>query len=111
MPKRSGGVAVDFNQQPLAALPGIGPRVAEKFAARGLETLQDLWLWLPRGYEDRTALTPIRALQPGVAAQVQGRVEAVERGRQVGFYDYVAKFDRQGLIAALKEQTEIGRAA
>jgi two-component system chemotaxis sensor kinase CheA len=32
-------------------------------------------------------------------------VEAVERGRQVGFHDYVAKFDRQGLIAALKEQT------
>ena len=80
MPKRSGGVAVDLNQQPLAALPGIGPRVAEKFAARGLETLQDLWLWLPRGYEDRTALTPIRALRAGVAAQVQGRVEAVERG-------------------------------
>jgi two-component system chemotaxis response regulator CheV len=37
--------------------------------------------------------------------------EALERGRQVGFYDYVAKFDRQGLIAALKERTEIGHAA
>jgi len=31
---------------------------------------------------------------------------AVERGRQAGFHDYVAKFDRPGLIAALKEQTE-----
>ena len=80
MRKRPGGVAVDFNQQPLSALPGIGPRVAEKFAARGLETVQDLWLWLPRSYEDRTALTPIRDLRAGVAAQVQGRVEAVERG-------------------------------
>ena len=30
---------------------------------------------------------------------------AIERGRQVGFHDFVAKFDRQGLIAALKEQT------
>jgi two-component system, chemotaxis family, sensor kinase CheA len=37
--------------------------------------------------------------------------EAIERGRRVGFHDYVAKFDRQGLIAALKEQTDIGRAA
>jgi two-component system, chemotaxis family, sensor kinase CheA len=37
--------------------------------------------------------------------------EAVERGRRVGFYDYVAKFDRQGLIAALKEQADFGRAA
>jgi len=53
----------------------------------------------------RTAETPIIALSSVVSA------EAVERGRQVGFHDYVAKFDRQGLIAALKEQTEIGRAA
>ncbi|MDR3486719.1 MAG: hybrid sensor histidine kinase/response regulator, partial [Bradyrhizobium sp.] len=30
---------------------------------------------------------------------------AIERGRQVGFHDYVAKFDRPGLIAALKEHT------
>lgn len=37
--------------------------------------------------------------------------EAIERGRRVGFHDFVAKFDRQGLIAALKEQTDVGRAA
>ncbi len=37
---------------------------------------------------------------------------AIERGRLAGFHDYVAKFDRPGLIAALKEQTaELGRAA
>jgi two-component system chemotaxis sensor kinase CheA len=37
---------------------------------------------------------------------------AIERGRQVGFHDYVAKFDRPGLIAALKEQTsQINQAA
>jgi two-component system chemotaxis sensor kinase CheA len=37
---------------------------------------------------------------------------AIERGRQAGFHDYVAKFDRPGLIAALKEQTaEVERAA
>ena len=65
---------------PLSSLPGVGPRIAEKLAARGLSALQDLWLLLPRGYEDRTALTPIRLLQPGVPAQVEGRVEAVERG-------------------------------
>ncbi len=29
----------------------------------------------------------------------------IERGRQAGFHDFVAKFDRQGLIAALKEST------
>jgi two-component system chemotaxis sensor kinase CheA len=37
---------------------------------------------------------------------------AIERGRLAGFHDYVAKFDRPGLIAALKEQTaELHRAA
>jgi two-component system chemotaxis sensor kinase CheA len=37
---------------------------------------------------------------------------AIERGRLAGFHDYVAKFDRPGLIAALKEQTaEQNRAA
>ena len=54
--------------------------MAEKLAARGLSTLQDLWLHLPLRYEDRTSLTPVRLLQPGVPAQVEGRVEAVERG-------------------------------
>jgi two-component system chemotaxis sensor kinase CheA len=36
---------------------------------------------------------------------------AIERGRQAGFHDYVAKFDRPGLIAALKEQTAEDRKA
>src|ERR1700723_3386879 len=37
---------------------------------------------------------------------------AIGRGRQAGFPDYVARFDRPGLIAALKEQTaELNRAA
>ncbi|WP_373236507.1 hybrid sensor histidine kinase/response regulator [Cohaesibacter celericrescens] len=37
---------------------------------------------------------------------------AIERGRRAGFNDYVAKFDRPGLIASLKEQhIELGVAA
>ncbi|MFZ0065662.1 MAG: hybrid sensor histidine kinase/response regulator [Pseudolabrys sp.] len=55
--------------------------------------------------DPRTAELPVIALSSVVSA------EAIERGRHVGFHDYVAKFDRQGLIAALKEQTEVGRAA
>jgi len=61
-------------------LSGIGPAVAIKLAARGLSSLQDLWLHLPLRYEDRTRLTAIAQLQPGLAAQVEGRVSAVERG-------------------------------
>jgi two-component system chemotaxis sensor kinase CheA len=54
----------------------------------------------------RTAEVPIIGLSSLVSP------EAIERGRQVGLHDYVAKFDRQGLIAALQEQTaDLGQAA
>ncbi len=49
--------------------------------------------------DPRTAAVPVIGLSSLVSAQ------ALERGRQVGLHDYVAKFDRQGLIAAVKEQT------
>ncbi len=80
MPKPAGAVAVDPLKQLVSALRGVGPALAEKLAARGIETLQDLWLHLPRGYEDRTALAAIRDLRAGMPAQVEGRVVAVERG-------------------------------
>ncbi|NVN88915.1 MAG: hybrid sensor histidine kinase/response regulator [Rhodopseudomonas sp.] len=49
--------------------------------------------------DSKLATTPIIALSSLV------NPAAIERGRQAGFHDYVAKFDRPGLIAALKEQT------
>jgi two-component system chemotaxis sensor kinase CheA len=55
--------------------------------------------------DPRMAELPVIALSSVISP------EAAERGRQVGFHDYVAKFDRQGLIAALKEQAGIGHAA
>ena len=42
---------------------------------------------------------------PIIALSAMASPASVERGRQAGFHDYVAKFDRPGLIAALKEQT------
>jgi two-component system chemotaxis sensor kinase CheA len=56
--------------------------------------------------DPRTANIPIIALSAVTAPAT------IERGRQAGFHDFVAKFDRQGLIAALKESTvEWGQAA
>ena len=55
---------------------------------------------------------PSAAAMPIIALSSFSSPEAIERGRQVGFHDYVAKFDRQSLVAALKEQTaDLGRAA
>lgn len=64
----------------LSTLSGVGPKIAEKLAARGLITLQDLWLHLPLRYEDRTKIARIQDLIPGEPAHIEGRVEAVERG-------------------------------
>jgi two-component system chemotaxis sensor kinase CheA len=56
--------------------------------------------------DQRLGAVPIIALSSMISPA------AIERGRQAGFHDYVAKFDRPGLIAALKEQTsEMNQAA
>ena len=52
------------------------------------------------------------ASMPIIALSSYSSPESIERGREVGFHDYVAKFDRQSLVAALKEQTaDINQAA
>lgn len=78
--------SIEGGHTPLTALPGVGAQTAKKLAARGLCSVQDLWFWLPRSYEDRTTLTPIREARNGLAVQLEGRVGAVEtvfRGRPV----------------------------
>jgi len=42
---------------------------------------------------------------PIIALSAMVSSETIERGRAVGFHDFVAKFDRAGLIAAIKEQS------
>jgi two-component system, chemotaxis family, sensor kinase CheA len=55
---------------------------------------------------------PSTAHLPVIAITAMVSADAVERGREVGLHDFVAKFDRTGLIAAIKEQgTDIDRAA
>ena len=52
------------------------------------------------------------AEMPMIALSSHSSPETIERGRRAGFHDYVAKFDRQSLVAALKEQTaDVTRAA
>jgi two-component system, chemotaxis family, sensor kinase CheA len=66
------------------------------------------------GFEFASAVhgQPTTADLPIIGLSALVSAEAIERGRQVGLNDYVAKFDRQGLIAALQEQTaDLGRAA
>ena len=55
---------------------------------------------------------PSRAETPIIALATTVSADAIERGRTAGFYDFVAKFDRAGLVAAIKEQSaDLNRAA
>lgn len=66
----------------LTALPGVGPRTREQLGRLGLVTVEDLLLHVPSRYEDRTRVTPVAAVVPGVAARflVQVRDARVQFG-------------------------------
>jgi ATP-dependent DNA helicase RecG len=55
-------------------LKGIGPRVAETLAGKGIHTLEDLLYYLPFRYEDRLNPRSIEQLQPGEMASVIAEV-------------------------------------
>ena len=67
-------------RKPPETLRGVGPAIAAKLRERGIDSLQDLWLQLPTGFEDRTRILRLDELQLGQSAQVEVRVAAVERG-------------------------------
>ena len=74
------GHALEVGQRGLSVLPGVGPALAEALARLGLERVQDLWFHLPLRYEDKTRVVAIADLHAGDRVQVEGVVEAVERG-------------------------------
>lgn len=63
---------------PCTDLPGVGAKLAKTLAKRGIYTLQDLLFHLPFRYQDRTHLTPIRNVQVGDHAVVEGVLQRVQ---------------------------------
>ncbi|HEY5701329.1 MAG TPA: DEAD/DEAH box helicase, partial [Gammaproteobacteria bacterium] len=60
---------------PITCLKGAGPRVADRFRAIGVHSIQDLLFHLPYRYQDRTRITSIGSLRPGDEALVCGEIE------------------------------------
>ena len=59
---------------PVTELRGVGPARAKQLEKLGLRTLYDLIAFFPRGYEDRTKLSSIAGLQPGIPACFEAMV-------------------------------------
>lgn len=59
---------------PLSSLTGVGASQSVKLAKLGLHTVQDLLFHFPLRYEDRTQLSTISDLLPGVYATVEAEV-------------------------------------
>ena len=59
---------------PLTELKGVGPKKAEQLKSSGLETIEDLALRFPKGYEDRRVVMPAGSLEPGKEALIEVRL-------------------------------------
>jgi ATP-dependent DNA helicase RecG len=70
-------------------LKGIGPRVAETLANKGICTLEDLLYYLPFRYEDRINPRSIEQLQPGEMASViaEVRTSGLFRTRRMPIFE------------------------
>ena len=59
---------------PIQYLKGVGPKMAERFAAKKIATVEDLLYFLPRAYEDRREIKKINKLEPGKTQTIIGKV-------------------------------------
>lgn len=58
-------------------LKGVGPKLAPLFNKLGIYTVGDLLYHLPRRYEDRTNIPPIRMIRPGQFVTIRGTLKSV----------------------------------
>ncbi len=78
---------------------GIGPRIAEMLAVKGVATVEDLLYYLPFRYEDRLNPRTIAELHPGEMASVIAEVRSsmLYRTRRMPIFEMVAGQGRASL--------------
>ena len=62
-------------RQPVQFLKGIGPRRASALAEAGIDTLLDLFLYVPRAYLDRTSVRTVAQVRSSMANPLPGLAE------------------------------------
>ncbi|HEY6007441.1 MAG TPA: AbrB/MazE/SpoVT family DNA-binding domain-containing protein, partial [Geobacteraceae bacterium] len=65
---------------PIQFIKGVGPRLAEILAKKGITTVEDALYQLPNRYEDRRELKPVAKLRPGSTEVFSAEVVSAEVG-------------------------------
>lgn len=63
---------------PVQYLKGVGPKMAARFAAKKIETVEDLFFFLPRTYEDRREIRKINRLETGKKQTIVAEILSCE---------------------------------
>ena len=59
---------------PIRYIKGVGPRKSDSFRKLGIESVSDLFYYLPRRYEDRSRVIPVKEAVPGETQAIIGKV-------------------------------------
>ncbi|BDV42872.1 ATP-dependent DNA helicase RecG [Geotalea uraniireducens] len=65
-------------ETPMQFIKGVGPKLAEVLAKKGIVTVEDALYLLPNRYEDRRQVVPLARLQPGRTEVFAGEVVSAE---------------------------------
>ncbi len=77
-------VARPPEERPVTELRGVGPKMAERLAKLGIVSVADLLFHLPLRYQDRTRVTPLGSLRPGMETAIEAEVlqSSLHQGRR-----------------------------
>lgn len=64
-------------EDPISAVPLIGPYYVYKLKKLGIETVKDLLYHIPTRYQDFSVVSPISLLQPGEKVTIQGQIISI----------------------------------
>jgi len=70
--------AMEKLARPAQFVKGVGPKIGMLLARKGLKTVEDLLLFMPRKYEDRRVIKPIARAESGRKETVVGTVVRAE---------------------------------
>jgi ATP-dependent DNA helicase RecG len=88
-------------QTQMQFIKGVGPKLSELLAKRGVKNVEDALYLLPHRYEDRRELRPIRNLRPGFIEVFTGRVVSADMMSTKGgrrFFEAVVADDSSSVV-------------